>query len=137
MIFDAFRSLLIWIWDIFGYLHYLHILQQDGGCPKQVVGLILSKHKKRPYVWPTIEETVIWLSVFDLPNRLEWFGSHATNSMEGFDLEKMEMFYKVWTNIMPNISDDTTHTLRAKIHKKMYFEKIIIDKKFFNKYFAP
>ena len=56
--------------------------------PKQVVGLILSKRKKRPYVWPTIEEMVIWLSVFDLPNRLEWFGSHATNSMEGFDLEK-------------------------------------------------
>ena len=27
--------------------------------------------------------------------------------------------------------------LRAKIHKKMYFEKIIIDKKLFNKYFAP
>lgn len=30
-----------------------------------------------------------------------------------------------------------TKSLRAKIHKKMYFEKVIIDKKLFNKYFAP
>ena len=66
------------------------VTQPRVALPKQVVGLILSKRKKRPYVWPTIEEMVIWLSVFDLPNRLEWFGSHATNSMEGCDLEKIK-----------------------------------------------
>ena len=38
----------------------------------------------------------------------------------------------------PKINIDKIHiALRAKIHKKMYFEKIIIDKKLFNKYFAP
>ena len=46
-----------------------------------------AKHTMPQYGWPKIGGTVIWWLGFDLLSKLEWFESHATNSMEGFDLE--------------------------------------------------